>query len=75
MGQRMAPPGHVAVVMSLETPFAGIFGAWILGESLSAREGMGCAIMFVAVFMSAVPAELCSLKSVRVVLSARDEME
>ena len=60
MGQRLAPAGHVALVMSLETAFAGIFGAWILGESLSSREGLGCAIMFLAVLLVTVPASIIS---------------
>eukprot|EP00906_Rhabdomonas_costata_P035626 RCo050052 len=60
MGQRLAPAGHVALVMSLETAFAGMFGAWILGETLTSREGLGCAIMFLAVLLVSVPASVGS---------------
>ncbi|MGM0788324.1 MAG: DMT family transporter [Thermodesulfobacteriota bacterium] len=45
VAQRKAPPTHAAIILSLETVFAVMTGILILGEALSARGWMGCALM------------------------------
>ena len=43
------------MIMSLESVFAVISGAILLHESMSPRELMGCAVIFVAVIISNLP--------------------
>ncbi len=45
VAQKRAPPTHAAVILSLETVFAVLTGALILGEYLSLRGWTGCALM------------------------------
>ncbi len=49
IGQKYADPTTAALIMSLEAVFAMIFGAIFLGESMSAREMAGAAIIFAAI--------------------------
>ncbi|MGI6590493.1 MAG: DMT family transporter [Eggerthellaceae bacterium] len=55
MGQRHADPGVAAIVMSLESVFAALAGCLFLGEVLTARELLGCVLMFSAVILAQVP--------------------
>ena len=48
-------PTVASIVMSLESVFAAIGGA-VFGDILSARELSGCAIMFIAIIVSQLPA-------------------
>lgn len=41
--------------MSLESVFAALFGWLLLGQTLSARELFGCAVMFTAIILSQLP--------------------
>ena len=41
--------------MSLESVFAVLFGYLILHETLTAREGIGCILVFSAVILSQLP--------------------
>ena len=45
IGQREADPAPAAVIMSLESLFGALAGWLVLGETLSAREIGGCALM------------------------------
>lgn len=54
-GQRYADPAVAAIVMSLESVFAAIGGWILLGEVLSSRELLGCALMFSAVLLAQAP--------------------
>ena len=45
VGQRTAAPAPAAVIMSLESVFGALAGWFVLGETLSARELAGCALM------------------------------
>ncbi len=54
LGQRDAPPGHAALVFSLEAVFAALTGYCILGEKLGARELFGAAVMLGGVLVSQV---------------------
>jgi drug/metabolite transporter (DMT)-like permease len=46
VAQKHAIASHAAIILSLEAVFAAIAGALVLGESLSARGHLGCALMF-----------------------------
>ena len=41
--------------MSLESVFAVMGGAVLLGERMSARELLGCAVMFAAILLVQIP--------------------
>ena len=56
LGQRDFNPTIASLLMSLESTFA-VLGGWLLlGEQLSARQLIGCAIMFVAIILAQIPA-------------------
>ena len=46
-----------ALVMSLESVFAALTGWLILHENLSAREFIGCVLVFAATLLAQVPAK------------------
>ena len=48
-------PAVVSLLLSLESVFAVLSGALILHERLSARELMGCGLIFVAVILTQLP--------------------
>ncbi len=55
LGQKRTPPAVASVLMSMESVFAAIAGAVILGQWLSARETIGCVLMFAAVILAQIP--------------------
>ncbi|MBP5199054.1 MAG: DMT family transporter [Schwartzia sp.] len=52
VGQRTADPAPAAVIMSLESVFGALAGWMVLGESLSPREFLGCALMGAGMLVS-----------------------
>lgn len=52
VGQRYMESSKASMIMSLEAVFAAIFGAWILGESMSGYQVIGCCLTFAAVILS-----------------------
>ena len=54
-GQRDAPPAAASLIMSLESAFALLSGVLILGERPTARELIGCGILFAAILFSQLP--------------------
>ena len=54
-GQRSLEPTAASLIMSLESVFAVLFGFLLLHERLTAREGLGCVLMFSAVVLSQLP--------------------
>ena len=61
IGQKQTKPSVAAIIMSLESVFAVIFGALLLQESMTARELSGCVLMFAAFIVTQVkPKELGS---------------
>ena len=52
MGQEATPPAMASLVMCLESVFAVLSGALILGERMSPREAWGCVMMFSAVVLA-----------------------
>lgn len=55
LGQKEAHPAVASVLFSMESVFGVVGGALVLGEKLSERELLGCAIVFVAVILSQLP--------------------
>lgn len=58
IGQRDADPAPAALIMSLESVFAAIFGALILHETMTGYEVLGCCLVFAAVILSQIPIKL-----------------
>jgi drug/metabolite transporter (DMT)-like permease len=54
IGQRYAPPTVAAIVMSLESVFACLGGVLLLGERMTSREILGCALVFIAVLVAQI---------------------
>jgi drug/metabolite transporter (DMT)-like permease len=50
--QRKAHPAHAAIILSLESVFAALGGWFVLGETLSLRALIGCALMLVGMLLS-----------------------
>lgn len=53
--QRFTAPAVASLLMSLESVFAVIAGALLLGERMSPRELAGCVIMFAAITLVQIP--------------------
>ena len=54
VGQRHAPPSDAAIILSLESVFAALFGLLFLDERLVAVQILGCAVIFSAVLLAQV---------------------
>jgi drug/metabolite transporter (DMT)-like permease len=65
VAQRRAPPAHAAVLLSLETVFAALGGAVLLGERLGPRGLVGSALMFAAMMLSQLPLLLGAERAAR----------
>ena len=55
VAQKDANPTVVSLLLSLESVFAVIGGAILLGEQLSARELLGCLLMMAAIVLAELP--------------------
>lgn len=62
VAQRHTEPTVASLLLSLESVFAVLAGAIILGEVLNARELVGCILMFVAIVLSQLPDKNVMLK-------------
>ena len=58
IGQRNMPPAVASLILSLESVFSVLAGWLLLGQRLSARELVGCAVVFVAILLAQLPPEL-----------------
>ena len=56
LAQKDSNPTVISLLLSLESVFATISGALLLGDRMSGREYLGCALMFVAVVLAQLPA-------------------
>lgn len=52
VGQRTAPPAHAAVILSMESLFAAVFGAWLGGERLTGGQYAGCGLMLAGILLA-----------------------
>ena len=50
--QKYAEPSHATIIMSLESVFGLVSSIIFLGETLTFRAGVGCALIFVSVLIS-----------------------
>ena len=66
VAQRHTPAAAAAVILSLESVFAAIFGWWILDEQLAILAVIGCVLIFIAVIV----AETLSAESIKRYLRA-----
>ena len=55
VAQKFTDPTIASLLMSLESVFAVIAGAVLLGEQMSFRELLGCAVMFAATILVQIP--------------------
>lgn len=55
VAQKYTDPTVASLLMSLESVFAVIAGAILLGEQMSSRELLGCAVLFVAIVLVQIP--------------------
>ena len=58
IAQKYVSPAPATLTMSLESVWAAIGGALILGERMSAKEMLGCCILFAAVVVSQLPEKI-----------------
>ena len=58
VGQKSLEPTTASLIMSLESVFAALGGWWLLGETMTSWELLGCALVFLAVLISQAPASL-----------------
>ncbi len=57
LAQKDGNPAVVSLLMSLESLFAAVFGALLLGERMSTHELIGCALMIAAIVVAELPAK------------------
>ena len=57
VAQKFTDPTIASLLMSLESVFAVIAGALLLGERMSVRELMGCVVMFAAIVLVQIRGE------------------
>ena len=69
VAQRHTPAAAAAVILSLESVFAAVFGWWLLGEQLVSLALIGCALIFIAVIIAETLSESAIKRYVRVVLN------
>ena len=50
--QKYAEPSHATIIMSLESVFGLVSSIIFLGETLTFRAGIGCALIFISVLIS-----------------------
>ena len=55
LAQKGSNPTVVTILLSLESVFAVIAGAVVLHQQMTAREYLGCVLMFVAVILAQIP--------------------
>lgn len=55
VGQRKAPAADAALILSLESVFAAIFGAWVLQEQMNGIQIIGCVIIMAAIIIAQLP--------------------
>lgn len=55
LAQKDSNPTIVSLLFSLESVFSVLAGAIILGDQMTGREYLGCALMFIAVILAQIP--------------------
>ena len=62
VGQRDTDPTVASLIMCLESVFATLSGALILGEKMTVRETVGCVLMFAAVILAQLSPVISSIR-------------
>lgn len=57
IAQKGSNPTVVSLLLSLESVFATVSGALILGDVMTQKEYLGCGLMFIAVMLAQIPPE------------------
>ena len=55
VGQQWVPPTRASLIMSLESVFSVIGGALLLGETMTVRGYLGCALIFAGIVLAQMP--------------------
>lgn len=58
VGQKTLEPTTASLIMSMESVFAALGGWWLLHERMAPREVGGCVLVFAAVILSQLPADI-----------------
>ena len=58
VGQQWVPPTRASLLMSLESFFSAVGGALLLGEVMTPRGYLGCALIFLGTLLAQAPARL-----------------
>ena len=61
IGQQLVPPSRAAVIMSLESFFSAVGGALLLGEVMTVRGYVGCALIFIGTILAQIPVKVPKL--------------
>ena len=61
LGQKDLNPTVASLIMSLESCISVLAGWIILGQKLTAREGIGCIVMFIAIILAQLPLDPAAL--------------
>jgi drug/metabolite transporter (DMT)-like permease len=65
VGQKSAPATDAAIMLSLEVVFAAFFGWLLLGETLTARQLLGCGLMLGGMLLAQYPAHQLPVREPR----------
>ncbi len=57
LGQEKLNPAIASIIMSLESVFSALAGWMVLHQTLTLREGLGCAVMLFATILVQIPVE------------------
>jgi drug/metabolite transporter (DMT)-like permease len=72
VAQRHTPPSHASMILSLESIFAAIFGILMLGEVMTPKMAIGCAMIFAAILLIEIQLPKRKKKAVTAVQSSAD---
>ena len=65
VGQKYTSPVVASLILSLEAVFAALAGFFVLNETMTSREFLGCAIVFLAMIGSQIPTDIFDKKYVK----------
>lgn len=65
VGQQTLEPTTASLIMSMESVFAALGGWWLLHERMAPWEICGCVLVFAAVILSQLPADIFQRKKTR----------
>lgn len=66
VGQKYTSPVVASLILSLEAVFAALAGYFVLNETMTSREFLGCVIVFLSMILSQVPTDIFSRKYINI---------